>query len=213
MVLDILGCFGRIKKMYHYFLFPSLVSLIKCENFSDIQSDLISWIYNYQQKDEGRVLSNMGGWQSSKNPLEERSFDRYKSYIKDHINEICNDTLNAEVILDNLWININKKNDFNWNHIHPQSHLSGVFWVKCPKNSGTLVFDSPNNFSDHRIYQAMKKNYSTKFYMHEVSNFQPEEGSLILFPPNLRHGVTPNLSNEDRISIAFNLQLNLIESE
>lgn len=199
--------------MDHYFLFPSLVSTIRCKNFSDIKSDLISWIYSYQQQDEGRVISNIGGWQSSKNPLEEKSFDRYKSYIEDHIKEICNDTLNAEVIIDNLWININKKHDFNWSHVHPGAHLSGVFWIKCPKNCGTLNFDSPNNFSDSKIYEVLKEDYSKKFYMYEVSSFQSKEGSLILFPPNLRHGVTPNLSDEDRISIAFNLKLNPIKLE
>ena len=34
-----------------------------------------------------------------------------------------------------------------------------------------------------------------------------EEGSLLMFPGWLEHGVTQNLSNEDRIVISFNLKL------
>jgi uncharacterized protein (TIGR02466 family) len=36
---------------------------------------------------------------------------------------------------------------------------------------------------------------------------EPKEGDLIMFPSWLRHYVEPSKSNEDRISIAFNLEI------
>ena len=36
-------------------------------------------------------------------------------------------------------------------------------------------------------------------------HFNPTEGCIILFPSHLLHHVNPNKSNEDRISVAFNM--------
>jgi hypothetical protein len=68
-------------------------------------------------------------------------------------------------------------------------YISGVVYVKVPEgDSGTLQFASPYEF-----------NYS---YPHK-----PKEGELVLFPTYVGHSVTPNYSQEDRISLAFNAQI------
>lgn len=192
----------------HLFLFPSLLTFYDCEDFHDIQSDLVQWIYDYQKLDEGRNLSNIGGWQSS-NVLETPEFKKYLNYMKIHLKNIIESILSSDskAHLVNMWININKKHDFNWNHVHPDSHLSGVFWIKCPESSGDLVFDSPQNFSDWKLYESVKDDYKKSYFMREVVTFAPKEGSMVVFPPNLRHGVSPNSSDKDRISIAFNIKI------
>ena len=42
-----------------------------------------------------------------------------------------------------MWVNINGNKDFNMPHVHLNSHFSGVFYSKLPKNSGKLVFQNP----------------------------------------------------------------------
>ena len=44
-------------------------------------------------------------------------------------------------------------------------------------------------------------NFYTKFVM------PTQEGDLYLFTSNTLHHVEPNLSNEERISVAFNLEI------
>ena len=39
-------------------------------------------------------------------------------------------------------------------------------------------------------------------------HFKPQEGEMMIFPAWLRHAVTPNESTQDRISIAFNFDIN-----
>ena len=56
------------------------------------------------------------------------------------------------------------------------------------------------------------KSYSDDFkrdtnYYHNYS-FIPNEGLLVLFPSHLQHDVEVNKSDEDRISVSFNLKLN-----
>ena len=55
--------------------------------------------------------------------------------------------INFEV---DAWININKKGDFNEKHNHPNCHLAGVLWIKCPENCGDISFDSPVIYETHQ---------------------------------------------------------------
>ena len=34
-------------------------------------------------------------------------------------------------------------------HTHPNCDLAGVFWIKCPKDCGDIVFENPCNFQTH----------------------------------------------------------------
>jgi hypothetical protein len=44
----------------------------------------------------------------------------------------------------------------------------------------------------------------TKYEFHKI---EPKEGMLILFPPYLEHMVEPSKTDEERISLAFDLRL------
>ena len=85
---------------------------------------------------------------------------------------------------------------------HPFSKLSGVFYVKIPKNSGDLIFVNETEipcFIDHNNITEFNNYNSFKW------SIKPEENVLYLFPSWLGHYVNPNLSKEKRISISFNL--------
>ena len=45
--------------------------------------------------------------------------------------------------LGNMWANINYPGSYNKQHIHPNSQWSGVYYVKVPKNSGSLFLEDP----------------------------------------------------------------------
>ena len=40
--------------------------------------------------------------------------------------------------MGNMWANINPPGGYNRPHVHPNSHFSGVYYIKAPKNSGKL---------------------------------------------------------------------------
>ena len=102
----------------------------------------------------------------------------------------------------NFWVNINSPGSYNVVHSHnPHAGtiLSGVFYVQTPQNCGEIRFYDPR-FSISTAPDMMYY-YDQKEYHY----FTPESNLLILFPVWLKHDVAPNLSNEDRISISFNL--------
>ena len=48
--------------------------------------------------------------------------------------------------IKNLWININGYKDCNRRHYHPESIISGVFYVKAPDKSSILRFFHPSSY-------------------------------------------------------------------
>ena len=49
--------------------------------------------------------------------------------------------------MNSMWININGPGNYNHSHNHPGCDLSGVLWLKVPENSGNIVFESPQSFT------------------------------------------------------------------
>ncbi len=105
-----------------------------------------------------------------------------------------------------MWININRRGDYNVEHDHPESDLSAVLWVKTPANCGGLVFSSPKSFVQHKIIEVLDEEIVEQTNCTYGKVFHPEEGKMIVFPSDMRHSVEMNCSDEDRISIAFNMK-------
>ena len=64
--------------------------------------------------------------------------------------------LAREPIIGNMWANINPPGGYNRPHIHPNSHFSGVYYIKATKDSGEIVFNDPRSTS-HMTMPARKK--------------------------------------------------------
>jgi len=190
--------------VYHRTLFPSIVSEVECDYFKLIQSNLIDWIYNYQKNTDGVVLSNRGGWQSPSDFYLDDSFSEFADYIlQNSLTALSH--YNLQFKMSNMWININRKGDYNVVHNHSNSIISGVLWIKTPDNCGLLKFLSPHSFTQSLLLDNVDSDVAKKQNYYSGYTFNPKEGTMILFPSDLLHGVEPNESDEDRISIAFNL--------
>ena len=103
-----------------------------------------------------------------------------------------------------MWVNINKTGDYNEIHDHNPydgTALSGVFYVKTPANCGRIRFYDPRPFITKAPDMQYYNDGNTYHY------FDPEPNMLLIFPAWLKHMVEPNKSNEDRISISFNIKL------
>jgi hypothetical protein len=84
-----------------------------------------------------------------------------------------------------FWFNIAKIGELTGVHDHAQfSSISGVVYLKSNLLSGDLYF---------------KKEAEDDLLI------IPEVGKMVLFPSHLKHGVHPNQSDDERISLAFNL--------
>jgi len=160
---------------------------------------------NLKKENKGRIRSNSGGWQS--NDLSHESLNDLYSCINIIANDFAKElNLKKKLSIDNIWVNINGYKDSNKTHSHPQSILSGVYYVKTPKNSGNIFF---NNTSDDVIQHSWQKNLFNNYNCYNSPEwFLPSlEGYIYLFPSWLKHYVEPNMNEkEERISLSFNIK-------
>ena len=187
-------------------LFPVPVHQFDVNGFSEIQDELIDYAYDCKKKDsKGVSISNRGGWQS----------EGFEIINEDDILQLflINCLSNFPFIKESVklrgyaWININKPGDYNINHVHPTNHLSGVLWIKTPKNCGDIIFDSPYEFQAYQEIESYSNEFKDSFNIDHNYYFNPTEGRMIVFPAHLSHHVQENKSNEDRISVSFNIRL------
>ena len=151
--------------------------------------------------------SSVNGWQSVKN-LQEFDFTQtFLDYIKVPVVQALLD-LNLDLSKHDLsisqsWANVNPPNSYNISHQHHDSFLSGVYYLKTPKNSGNIYFEDPRN-----LWCLLQPSYTQfdQFSSTEVS-YEPEEGMFMLFPSYLSHRVGINMSKNDRVSISFNVSI------
>ena len=100
-----------------------------------------------------------------------------------------------------MWAIINKKDDFNVIHTHPNCYLSSAYYVKAPDNCGKFLIENPNQAKRHFYPQLANK---TELNM-PSAGLDVNEGDLLLFPGYLPHKVAKNESDNDRIVISFNV--------
>jgi uncharacterized protein (TIGR02466 family) len=128
-------------------------------------------------------------------------FTELKKTINEHIKEYVNivyPNSNLNVYITQSWANYTEPNQYHHKHSHPNSFISGVFYVNAIKNEDMIKFYKDLPF----IYQ-INHNQSNNYNSGDVA-ILVETGDLVLFPSNFQHNVPPTTSKETRISISFN---------
>ena len=144
--------------------------------------------------------SNCGGFQSDFIDWDEHEeFLECKKFIIENLQTIFNETGVSSCTLGKFWININRKEHYNYEHTHPKSLFSGCLYLKIPENSGKIVF-LRSDMMTHYVSQEINSPF---FYTRCL--YEPFPALLLIFPSWLPHHVEANKSDESRISISFNV--------
>tara|TARA_Y100000114_G_scaffold157305_1_gene189439 strand:- start:6732 stop:7256 length:525 start_codon:yes stop_codon:yes gene_type:complete len=160
--------------------------IVRKESFfvADYTGDLAvidDQIDHVRKYDKGRVVSNVGGFQSNFITF---GFEELIIFATKKLNEI-----GENVRLAAFWINANKGTDWNVPHIHTlDAGWSVVYYHKmcCDK--------CPIGFT-----------HLVPCVMHEEYKYAPQQGTMIFFDDRMPHCVYPcNQEGHERISIAFN---------
>jgi uncharacterized protein (TIGR02466 family) len=175
--------------------FPQTVFKYKVNNFKEYNKKLSEYIYNLQREDKNGIQrSNRGGWHSNSFKLKDTNSIQHEfaletsKYVFDTIKTYGWILEPDKVICSEMWAIINRKNDFNIMHTHPNCNLSAAYYVKAPKDSGKFTIENPNSINKHNYPPSNKK---TKFNSN-LEKLDIEEGDLFIFPAHLPHGVEEN---------------------
>lgn len=192
-----------------HLLFPSQVVSFQLDNFYLAQPEIISYVYSLKEKDpNGQKYTNRGGWHSQF--YHSGDYFPHNEYVYNAIQkciELYGFNSNTQIELANMWFILNHPGSFNVPHKHPLSSLSGVLYCKTPKNSGNILFHNEKSFSEADILHNLLPEMQKETKMTSSFSIVPEDGMVLLFPAHMSHEVSENLSNEDRIVLAFNLHI------
>jgi len=192
----------------HYW--PTPIFFTEHPDPSELNKQLEKDIYNWSKNHDGErfVRSNRGGWHSPTDMNDRPEYAEITDWIVSQVQRIKTDGLalhpSTDLILDNMWANINSKYDYNVRHNHPHANISGVYYVTAPEPKSKIWFHDPRqSYSMTELNHDADSKINRPDLWHDV-HFDPTPGKLILFPSYLDHTVEQNMSDDARISISFN---------
>ena len=191
-----------------HLFFSTPIWINEVSNHESINKELKNYIYNKREKNpEGAKKSNVNGWHSEEFDLKDENLKNFISEISKNIGIAIKDMgwdLETQVVkITSMWSIINNKDAFNEKHHHGNSALSAAYYVKAEKNAGDIVFFDPRQANVFHHPTSKEVNSVNA----QVQSVTPKAGTLVLFPSYLEHKVNPNLSDDERIVISFNVAL------
>lgn len=131
------------------------------------------------------------------------TFEALEKQLSQHVfkyaKKIGYDVKKNELSVNSLWLNIMPKGAQHTAHIHPNSVISGTFYVDAPVKCSSIKFEDPRMGFFMNAPKLSAKAQNSRFY-----SIQPKSGDVVLFESWLRHEVPRNQTSKPRVSISFN---------
>lgn len=189
-------------------LFPIPLWRYRVDDHARLNAALLAEIAVRKTKDKDLANRNRRGWQSvhdffeRKEPAHAELSALVRRLLVDAIKavakEIKADKLNFSM---NGWVNVNPPGGYIGPHAHPNGLISGSYYVNVPDTKGlggAIEFIAPHPVG----YMA---GWIKAPMLVDKIRVHPKPGEVLLFPSQLMHWVLPNDSEEDRVTVAFNL--------
>ena len=156
--------------------------------------------FQEQMRDPALAISNHSS--RNKNVLASQAMLPLRALIQEHLDsyfKLVYSTANeVSLAITQSWLSRTRKGESHHAHSHPNSVVSGVVYIRLADQDGINFYRN----DDQNWYELIpaEQNY---YNAHNV--FMPvEEGSIILFPSHIKHGVREVSSEVERLSLAFN---------
>lgn len=154
---------------------------------------------------QGMKVSNVLGWHSRDDLHRQEDFRELVNLIGTNVlsvaRELAWDLAAVVPKLNNCWAMANVRYATAKAHHHPNSVLSGVYYVRVPAGGGNIFFFDPRPGAQMLVPPYTQTN---ALNVGQVT-LPATEGSMLIFPSWLWHGVEPNLGTEDRLCLSFNI--------
>jgi uncharacterized protein (TIGR02466 family) len=190
-------------------MFPTTVLKCCLPDHARLNAGLLDHITGlHRAEPDGRTRSNALGWQSGNLDFDVPVVAEFATLVLERAREYglahsWSFPSHMQLVMRELWANVSCKHAYNNVHNHPNSLLSGVYYVQVEGKSGDIMLLDPRKQA-----WVVQPDFSERNQMNSpVHYISPEVGTLIIFPSWLEHGVGQNLSEADRVSISFNINL------
>ena len=179
-----------------YPLFPICVT----ENYCSISKKQLNYFIEQKKCAVKNFNNQMSG---DKNVLDHKLFKQLKNKINECLDDYVLQIYSCDSIkvhITQSWLNFCEKGQSHHAHVHPNSFLSGVLYIKANPNYHSIRF---TNSSYNNIFPYNERTQWSDFNS-KCYDIPVEEGKLIIFPSRLMHDVSRNTQDDLRISLSFN---------
>jgi uncharacterized protein (TIGR02466 family) len=173
-------------------LFPTPIGFFKFED--KVDTDFL--INQPQRVNEGNTSSEDKYILNNKRVFDLRQFiekSLHEYFMSTHAPK--NDT---HLKITQSWLNWTKPGQHHHKHAHPNSLISGCYYVNARKDSDKIFFYR-DGYQQIKFPPVEWNPYNSESWWYPVNT-----GDLVLFPSSLTHMVQPVEGEDTRISLAFN---------
>lgn len=145
---------------------------------------------------------NMGNTTSTDNFVLRRSgLTNLRSWIEDCVADYFKATANPKhdvsLRITQSWVNYSEQGQYHHKHAHPNSLVSGVFYINTNDNDRIYFYRS--GFQQIKFPTDNWNQWNSESWW-----FEAIEGRLVLFPSSLEHMVPTVEGEKTRVSLSFN---------
>jgi uncharacterized protein (TIGR02466 family) len=181
-----------------YQLFPTTAVKFRLgREFTKKELDVFGSVENIQKPNQGNTTSVDNYILKNNRKLKDLE-QFFVNSLNFYIKEMVAPKNPVTPYITQSWINFTKTGQFHHVHQHPNSYLSGVFYINADPAVDRITFSR----TEYRQIQVPTDNYN----IHNSHTWwlPAGTGELIIFPSHLTHQVNPVTTEKTRISLSFN---------
>ena len=175
-------------------LFPTPVQFFKLDR--ELEENEYSFLLNQKQRENSGNTSSVDNY-----ILQNKKLSNLNRFIELSLNkyfkEIYAPSKNVKPYITQSWVNYCKKGQFHHQHRHPNSFVSGIFYIQADANKDKIYF-----YKDE-YKQLLVTTNDFNLYNSDSWWLEVKTGDLILFPSSLTHKVE-TVETDLRMSLSFN---------
>lgn len=177
-----------------YNLFPTPVGIYKLDrDLSNVEKE---FLLELEQKDnKGNTTSVNNYVLKDKKLLNLKGF--FELSLDNYFMKVFEPSTNVKSYITQSWVNYSKKGQYHHKHQHPNSFISGIFYVEADEKKDKVYFFK----NEYKPLKIPTENYN--LWNSESWWFEVKTGDLLLFPSCLTHEVETVQTNL-RVSLSFN---------
>ena len=177
-------------------IFPTVISKSKLDReFTKDEYDFVLNNTNDCNHNYGNATSN------NNYILESKELSSLKEFclkeLQDFLEVAYQPKHDIEIYITQSWLNYTNNNEFHHRHEHPNSFISGVFYIEADEKADKIVF-SKSNYQQIAIESKNPEFCYLSYYL-PVNKYD-----LLFFPSHLTHEVPKTTNPNTRISLSFN---------
>lgn len=134
--------------------------------------------------------------------LNSPDLSRLKQFIQQSLNlyfeNIYKPKTTCSIEITQSWINYTRSGEYHHRHDHPNSILSGVYYIDVDDAHDSIFFFN-REFRQIQIVPTEHNMFNSDSWQ-----FPVKTNNLLIFPSSIPHMVTTTKTSKTRISLAFN---------